>query len=165
MEAPISVPTPQTPSTNLPTSSLKNLHHSVIGFTSPLSNDTDPLSNTGSLTVDPFSAGPSMPVQIAAARAHHENSRVSMKSFSHTQTKTQLVRVKDFLGHQNFCGPCWIQGYDRKHDAMACQNIACGWASPGSSYKSWRSRLQILNNHCFTCFLPQVKFPAFCTSL
>jgi hypothetical protein len=95
-------------------------------------------------------------MQIAAARAHHENNRVSVAGFVHRETRARLTEIRDTLGLKDMCGPCWIHNEDPKHLPDACDKVALGWSVSGSAYKRWIGTVSFPEKHCYDCGLPQV---------
>jgi hypothetical protein len=106
--------------------------------------------------VEHHDAGPSMAVEISAARAHRENDRVSVTLFSKNETKKRLTTLKTTIAAKNFCGPCWIDNRQHIHLDNECNGVAKGWTWSGSMYRSWKGRLDFPDYHCYNCALPQV---------
>jgi hypothetical protein len=121
---------------------------SVESTSTPIPNTSAQLQSTQALPTQSIltssAAGPSLSVR-------------NLLSLSENMLKDHLVKIRNLLNNRDICAPCWVHRLSHSHNIINCAQVAVGYQLDRSKYRTWKSKLNMPNGHCYSCCFPQVS--------
>jgi hypothetical protein len=103
----------------------------------------------------------SMPIVISASRAIQQSNAAAVQAAKAAiDMINPLVSIKALMSGHGFCSFCWLINEDTAHQAQDCRRVT-DWDASGGQFRRWKSALQLLMRHCFTCALQQASSKLF----